>query len=158
MKYTCRCYCSSSSTDLATVLDSLSSTVSGDPMSIVVNRRSVVKSVQWAMKRSDFSTVRPLRMLFSGEDAVDDGGLRQLLMFAKSQNRSLSIIATCDQSLENISCWNHTIQHRWKTWNGTENWHSTFCNLPCWMRMYCTKRPTDWWQENFHATWTWSHC
>jgi len=77
MKYICRCYCSSSSTDLATVLDSLSSAVSGDVMTIVVNRRSVVKSVQWAMKRSDFSTLRPLQVLFSGEDAIDDGGPRR---------------------------------------------------------------------------------
>ena len=59
---------------MPTVLQAITSTVSGDPVTIVVNRRRVLKSAELAINKEDFSFTRPVTVVFSGEDALDDGG------------------------------------------------------------------------------------
>jgi len=61
----------------ADVVQLLKSDICGEDMTIVINRRYVLKSVNSAMKRADFSFWKPLRVVFSGEDAEDDGGPRR---------------------------------------------------------------------------------
>jgi len=56
------------------VLNAITSTVSGDAVTLVVNRRRVMKSAELAISKADFSFTRPVKVIFSGEDAVDDGG------------------------------------------------------------------------------------
>ena len=60
----------SETVDLASVLLTLTNDIQGEPYSIVVNRRSVLRSVSIAMAKSDFSFQRPV---FAGEDAEDEG-------------------------------------------------------------------------------------
>jgi len=61
----------------ADAIQPLKSDVCGDDLTIVVNRRSVLKSVMIAMKKADFSFWKPLRVVFSGEDAENEGGPRR---------------------------------------------------------------------------------
>jgi len=59
---------------LLQVLTALTDTVHGDTITIVVTRRSVMRSVQLAMTKATFVFDRPLRIVFAGEDAEDEGG------------------------------------------------------------------------------------
>jgi len=61
----------------ADVVQLLKSDICGDDMTVVINRRSVLKSVMFAMKKADFSFWKPIRVVFSGEDAEDEGGPRR---------------------------------------------------------------------------------
>jgi len=62
---------------MPTLLQPLLQQVVGEPLMIVVNRRSILRSVELAMRRPDFTFFRPPKIHFSGEDAVDDGGPRR---------------------------------------------------------------------------------
>lgn len=62
---------------LQDVLQNLKSLISGDVLTLIVNRRSILRSVQVAMRSIDFSFFRPLEIVFSGEDALDEGGPRR---------------------------------------------------------------------------------
>jgi len=64
----------SETVDLASVLLTLTNDIQGEPYIIVVNRRSVLRSVSIAMAKSDFSFQRPVQVVFAGEDAEDKGG------------------------------------------------------------------------------------
>jgi hypothetical protein len=68
------CWLYRSSEDLMSALHILTSSVHGEPLVVIVNRRSVMKSVAIAMAKPDFSFSRPLRVTFAGEDAEDEGG------------------------------------------------------------------------------------
>jgi len=70
-------FCSSSTANVATVLQPLCDRIFGDPLNIVVSRRAVLRSVQLAMCRPEFSFTRPAQIHFAGEDAIDDGGPRR---------------------------------------------------------------------------------
>jgi len=66
--------------DLLSCVDAiqpLKSDVCGDDLIIIVNRRSFLKSVMIAMKKADFSFWKPLRVVFSGDDAENEGGPRR---------------------------------------------------------------------------------
>jgi len=62
---------------LASVLEPLTSAVQGDELVVIVNRRSVLKSAAMALKTPQFDFNRPVRVVFAGEEAVDDGGPRR---------------------------------------------------------------------------------
>lgn len=62
---------------METVLQPLFDRILGDPLNIVVSRRAVLRSVQLAMRRPEFSFTRPAQIHFAGEDAVDEGGPRR---------------------------------------------------------------------------------
>jgi len=47
---------------------------SGQSLTIVINRRAVLKSAMLALKKANFSFDKPLKVVFSGEDAEDEGG------------------------------------------------------------------------------------
>jgi len=43
-------------------------------MVVVVNRRHVLRSAEAAIRRPQFSFDQPVKIVFAGEDAVDEGG------------------------------------------------------------------------------------
>jgi len=66
-----------SQVSLRNVLKPLTDAVCGDPLTVIVNRRAVLKSAMYAANRSQFCWTRPVNIVFSGEDAQDDGGPRR---------------------------------------------------------------------------------
>jgi len=56
------------------LLQLLTTAVHGEDVVVVVSRRRVLKSAEFSVKKPDFSFDRPLRIVFAGEDAVDEGG------------------------------------------------------------------------------------
>ena len=58
------------------LLQPLVENLRGDPDTLVVNRRNVLRSFEYGV-RSGLSLSRPVRIKFSGEDAVDEGGPRR---------------------------------------------------------------------------------
>jgi len=53
------CLCSSTTASLDAVLEPLLERIQGDPVTVIVNRRSVLRSVQFTMNRADFNFWRP---------------------------------------------------------------------------------------------------
>lgn len=62
---------------LTTILSELKQCVNGDKQVIVINRKNILKSTLLAIGRSGFSYTKPVKVHFSGEEAVDDGGPRR---------------------------------------------------------------------------------
>jgi len=59
---------------MAQLLQPLTTAVHGEEVVVVVSRRRVLKSAEFSVKKPDFSFDRPVRIVFAGEDAVDEGG------------------------------------------------------------------------------------
>jgi len=68
------CLCFVSYLTLSEVLELLTSAIHGEPVTVVIRRRAVLRSCLLATQRSTFSFHRPVRVSFSGEDALDEGG------------------------------------------------------------------------------------
>jgi len=68
------CVCFFSDLPLSEVLQPQTSAIQGKPLNIVIRRRAVLRSSVLATQRSTFSFHRPVRITFSGEDALDEGG------------------------------------------------------------------------------------
>ena len=68
------CYREDSSVNLQDILQPLTTAVCGEELAVVVNRRRVLKSAELAVQKASFSFDRPVKVVFSGEDAVDEGG------------------------------------------------------------------------------------
>ena len=45
-----------------------------EPCTVVIQRRNILSSVFRAVQQPDFDFHRPLTVIFSGEDATDEGG------------------------------------------------------------------------------------
>jgi len=75
-----RCRVCSSTTDSETLQELMQpqcDRIQGNPLNIIINRRAILRSVQLALHRPEFSFTRPAQIHFAGEDAVDDGGPRR---------------------------------------------------------------------------------
>ena len=45
-----------------------------EPCTVIIQRRNILSSVFRAVQQTDFDFQRPLTVIFSGEDATDEGG------------------------------------------------------------------------------------
>jgi len=45
-----------------------------EPCTVIIQRRNILSSVFRAVQQPDFNFHRPLTVIFSGEDATDEGG------------------------------------------------------------------------------------
>lgn len=48
-----------------------------EPTEVVVRRRHILQSFYRAIRGTNFSYAKPVKIIFSGEDAVDEGGPRR---------------------------------------------------------------------------------
>ena len=56
------------------MIQNVAALVQQDEEPIVVNRKHLLTSTLRAVNRDDFSFWKPIRIVFSGEDAEDEGG------------------------------------------------------------------------------------
>jgi len=59
---------------LADVLKPFTDDISGEPVTVIVNRKRVMRSAMTAIKDPRFCFLSPVMVDFSGEDAQDEGG------------------------------------------------------------------------------------
>jgi len=71
--------------------------VQGQELTVVVNRCAVLKSVKVAVMRTGFSFNRPIKIVFSGEDAVDEGGPRREFFRQVSVEKHLFTFVTLNE-------------------------------------------------------------
>lgn len=62
---------------LKEVLQTVTGSVTGEQLHLVINRKDVIRSVKFAMRKDDFCFKRPLHVIFAGEEAEDEGGPRR---------------------------------------------------------------------------------
>jgi len=65
------------SKDLKEIIKPLVDDIQGQEITVIVNRRAVLRSAKLAVSKPGFSFNRPVKIVFSGEDAVDEGGPRR---------------------------------------------------------------------------------
>lgn len=73
-----------------------------EPCTVIIQRRNILSSVFRAVQQTDFDFHRPLTVIFSGEDATDEGGpsreffrlkfLLQLYVLAVSYHFSVCLL------------------------------------------------------------------
>jgi len=103
---------------LKELLSEVVENVSGDPLTIVVSRRNVLKSATIATQKPDFTYNRVPVVTFVGEDAEDDGGPRREFfrsVFIVRQIDSFlacSLSHTCTISCHKVRVYNAYVSHK----------------------------------------------
>ncbi len=62
---------------LTDILAQIRQPVTGESQVLLINRKNILKSTIFATRRPGFSFNRPVTVMFSGEEAFDDGGPRR---------------------------------------------------------------------------------
>jgi len=80
-----------------------------EPCTVIIQRRNILSSVFRAVQQTDFDFHRPLTVIFSGEDATDEGGptreflrLKLLLQLYLLIASYIFLFAYCAKLLLNI--------------------------------------------------------